>query len=409
MSIYRIRIYTPYFPFPPQSGASQVIYEQARRYSASGIQTELVFWKDSAKEVARKLREPHFKGFEPGLLLTSLLQPDLQRLDAEAWIKKAEWTPEPQEGPRIEEDLKSRVARAAGSLLGSLSSTELYHYPLELDRRSGLQPVSLAIYHYSFAYAWLASQPESMKKLEPTQVVHFHNLESDLASLRARGGPWGEKPIHQLNSVKLFRHERALAGLVPELWFVSPADLSAYEKRVPDASVKLVPPEFDPELKSVRQARYRAAGSPRNTAGFIGALDFKPNQDSLEWIIREVFPTLREQSFSGRFLIAGRGAPDSLREAAERFPFVEWLGFVPDAEEFWSRISVLLSPHVSGSGTRIKLLEAMASGIPVLSNAAGAELLTVDARRSSLLITSEDPKEWAQVVLRKLAHYRVDD
>lgn len=400
MSIYQIRIYTPFFPFPPRSGASHVIYEQARRYSASGIQTELVFWKDSAREVARRLGEPHFKGFDPGLLLTSLLQPDLRRLSPAEWVQKAEWASEPpaERAETPAPGARSRILRTTGSLLSSLSSTELYHYPLELDRRAGLSPASLAIYHYSFAYAWLASQPDAVKKLERAQVVHFHNLESELAALRARSGPWSELPIHQLNAAKLFRHERALAELVPELWFLSPADLNSYARRAPQAPVKLVPPEFDPDLKTYREGRRRESGTSQGTVGFIGALDFKPNQDSLKWLIESVFPLLGRQDSPGRVLIAGRGAPEPLREAAQRFPFVDWLGFLPDAEEFWSRISLLLSPHVSGSGTRIKCLEALASGLPALSNTAGAELLSSETRRSPLLIVKDDPVEWAQAI-----------
>lgn len=397
MSAYKVRIYTPFFPYPPRSGASQVIYEQARRYAAAGHATELVFWKDSSADVQRKLTEPFFKPFLESISLIPLLEPELQGVPFNRWPKT---TPPVTPQSPVTESRASRLTRTVGSVASLWASPEVYHYPPALaspSYRSILKPVHLAIYHYSFAYVWLRSQPDSIRGIEPQQVVHLHNLESELARLRARSSSLGEAALHHLNATKLALHEKQLATLASELWFVSPEDLRRFEENTPSVSLKFVPPEFDPDLQTYRTA-IRAGVSPPQAAGFIGALDFKPNQDSLEWIVDRVFPALRDIGYPGKFLVAGKNAPSTLRQAACAYDFVEWLGFVEDPEAFWSGISILLSPHLSGSGTRIKLLEAIASGIPVLTNTGGMALLPSQSRQSALLLQSDDPREWARII-----------
>ncbi len=252
MSIYRVRIYTPHFPFPPQAGPSQVIYEQARRYASSGYDTELVFWKTPPAEATRRLRSPHPKGFDDRIRLTYLPNPVLERvelLDWEAKVERASFSMSTP--PQAQPSATGGMQQAMGKLLSPLTPAEVDHYPPELDQRERLKPVSLAIYHSSFAYNWLNHQKEAVKKLETDQIVHVHELESDRVLEKARSAPLLERPGHQLKAAKLWSHEKALAGLVSELWFVSPADFKRYESRVPEAPVKLVPAEFDPDLSPV--------------------------------------------------------------------------------------------------------------------------------------------------------------
>jgi hypothetical protein len=241
LSIYRVRIYTPFFPFPPQPGPSQLIYEQARRYAQGGYDTEIVFWKEPAADASKKLRLPHFKGFDDRIVLTSLSEPGLERVPLLDWDMKVERASFSTSRPGAPE------TGAGGSLLSPLTPAELYHYPLELDQRERLKPVSLAIYHFSSAYAWLRSQSEAVKKLEPTQIVHFHQVESERELARARTSSWIKRPAHHLNGAKLWRNEKALAAITSELWFAESADLKLYEQRVPEAGVKLAPVEYDPD------------------------------------------------------------------------------------------------------------------------------------------------------------------
>lgn len=178
---------------------------------------------------------------------------------------------------------------------------------------------------------------------------------------------------------------------VDELWFLSPLDA----KRLGVPSARIIPPTFDPALRE----RRRICGSSDVVAGFIGGLNFEPNCASVRWILDEVAPLLAKSGFGGRLLIAGKALPESLRQRGSRFPFVEFLGFVEDLDMFWASLSFLVAPHIIGSGVRTKILEGIASGVPVLTNSGGAEPLPRDVQEDPLLICRDDPADWARILL----------
>jgi hypothetical protein len=76
------------------------------------------------------------------------------------------------------------------------------------------------------------------------------------------------------------------------------------------------------------------------------------------------------------------------------------MGFVPDLEPFWASLSFALVPHLTGSGVRIKLLEALASGIPTLATSEAALRIHPDLRVSPLLKVSDDPSLWVDMLMK---------
>ncbi len=369
----KVRVYSPYVPYPVTEGAFQVIHDQIRRLLEEGHEVELVVWKSNSDPKGSPVL-----GRTPGLKIISLIENQGLRRD-------------------------HRSLRFLRSLISRLASPELLYYAPELDFRGRLGQADLGIYHYSFAYAWL-----KCGRTEKHTVVHFHNLESELFEQRA-----ARNPVQLVNARKLWRHERALASLADELWFVSPLDQAHYEERHPGhgaggyAKLKFVPPTFDPALMAARRARRQSSldlpasqASQPYIAGIVGGLDFPPNQASVEWILREVCPLLARQNFKGSIEVVGRGAPDWLKELARPYPFVRFLGFVPDLEQWWAQIGVLLVPHLTGSGVRIKLLEALESGVPVIANSAAVERIAPEQSRQELLQVSDRPEDWAETLVK---------
>jgi glycosyltransferase involved in cell wall biosynthesis len=234
----------------------------------------------------------------------------------------------------------------------------------------------------------------------------FLNLESDLFSERERRTSNSLSPaklIHNLNARKLYQHEKDLSRLADELWFISPRDLETYQGRFAATNARLVPPTYSRQLIQHRCAMFEKnrpsqAGYP--IAGFVGALDFHPNELSALWILNEVAPRLAAQGFGGQIWIAGKSPSDAIVEKARQFPFVKVQGFVPDLEPFWASLSFALVPHLAGSGVRTKLLEALASGIPTLATSEAAMRIHPDLRKSPLLSVSDDPDAWAGALLK---------
>lgn len=139
---------------------------------------------------------------------------------------------------------------------------------------------------------------------------------------------------------------------------------------------------------------YAFPGGPRDpdTMLFLGSFRHMPNQVALEWFARHVLPLIVEKLPGARLLVAGSDPPP--RHA---FPdpanAIEWLGFVEDIQPLFASCALFVCPIRSGSGVRVKLLEAFASGIPVVSTAVGAEgLARVDGEFCAL---ADDPAGFA--------------
>jgi glycosyltransferase involved in cell wall biosynthesis len=109
------------------------------------------------------------------------------------------------------------------------------------------------------------------------------------------------------------------------------------------------------------------------TVLFVGFFRHEPNVEAVLYFVREVLPLLRRQIPGARFRVVGAYPPPSLKELAEQDSGIEITGMVDDIAIQYRRATVFVAPILRGSGTRLKILEAMASGCPVVSTAIGAE------------------------------------
>lgn len=166
-----------------------------------------------------------------------------------------------------------------------------------------------------------------------------------------------------------------------------------------------------------------AAAAPGETHDFlfVGSFGHTPNRDAVEWLLDEIWPRLRAQSPEARLAVVGAHPPNDLLERHGRAG-VEIVGAVDDIAAWYRRSRVLLAPVRAGSGTRLKLLEAFAAGLPVIATPLAAEGLEgTDGVHFRLADSAErfaveaarllgDPAERARLAdaARDLAHERFD-
>jgi len=380
----KLRVFTPYFPYPPAEGASHVIHGQALTFAEAGWDVEMVFWKTPPEEARRRVE------LAPGSPYR--LGGGAPAGDGRGVIRML-----PADTEIAPEAPIDRASRVAASLLSPLASPEILHYPPRLAPAiERLPPADLSVFHYSFSYAWL-KRPRASRR--GRTVVHLHNLESELFRARTR-----ETRLHWFNYVKLRRHEAALATLADELWFLSPMDAALFRRRTTQGKIRLVPPTADGEPFEARRARFALRGGPPGPvrAGFVGNLHFLPNRLAVEWILKEVAPRLAKGGFRGELAIAGRDDHEDaapLRARAAGFPFVRWQGFQRDLEPFWDGLSYLLACDIGGSGVKIKLIEALASGVPVLCNTRAQRQLDGGLQNCPLVTADDDPENWSARLL----------
>lgn len=134
-------------------------------------------------------------------------------------------------------------------------------------------------------------------------------------------------------------------------------------------------------------------------AGFIGSLDFRPNQEAVEWILAELWPRVTKRMPAARLSIAGRSAPVWLRRRALAQD-IDFHDDVADAEAFTRRMSVIIAPLFAGGGMRIKVLEAMALARPVVATTLGAGGIDVEHGRNILI--ADDADSFADAVANLL-------
>ncbi|HKF96984.1 MAG TPA: glycosyltransferase [Steroidobacteraceae bacterium] len=118
---------------------------------------------------------------------------------------------------------------------------------------------------------------------------------------------------------------------------------------------------------------------PRDTHQlvFVGSMDWMPNDDGIRWFASEVFGGIQERIPAARLTVVGRLPSRDMRALAARNPAIEVTGTVPDVRPYLERAAVAVVPLRIGGGTRLKIYEMMAMGVPVVSTAIGAEGLPI--------------------------------
>lgn len=124
--------------------------------------------------------------------------------------------------------------------------------------------------------------------------------------------------------------------------------------------------------------------------GFLGSMDWMPNIECVEYFVNDIFPLVRQSHPNARFRIIGRDPAPPVRALAEQNDAIEVTGTVDDVRPDLDACELLVVPLRSGGGTRIKIFEAMAQGVPVVSTTIGAEGLPVISGETILIADTPD-------------------
>jgi glycosyltransferase involved in cell wall biosynthesis len=226
-------------------------------------------------------------------------------------------------------------------------------------------------------------------------VLFQHNVESEIWRRHARteSNPL-KRQMYAVEFRKMLRYERQTVRKFHHIIAVSEHDRSLMETWVEGSRITVVPTGVD--LEQYQPDFSRAPATP--LVVFVGAMDWEPNVDAMEYFCNQIWPSVLAQAPSAKLRIVGRNPGERVLRLASHS--VQCTGRVPSVAEHLREAAVVVVPLRIGGGTRLKIYEAMAAGKAVVSTSVGAEGL--DIRHGRDIILADDPQAFADAVLTLL-------
>ncbi len=235
---------------------------------------------------------------------------------------------------------------------------------------------------------------QPLKQLQRPFILTEHNVESALGAASYDRLPAWSKPFTRYDQWRYRRWERRVFQQAARVIAVTEQDALTLARLSGKPAAVVV--------NGVDCGHYAAVqpdlGSQRLL--FIGNYEYSPNLDAVQWALEEILPRLWAINPEVHFAICGYALPDSFRQRWTD-PRIEWQGFVPDLRDLQRRSALFFAPLRQGGGSKLKVLEAMAAGLPVVTTAQGSSGLQVENGQHYL--GSEDPGALAQILAQALA------
>jgi len=262
---------------------------------------------------------------------------------------------------------------------------------------------------------WLHRYIEFLKRFDLRIALDCHNVEAVLyqeIADNSHGDDLSARLIREVLPARTKLIEQKAVGSVDQIWVCSEED-AALMKRLYGTSTAVHVVTNGVDVDSYGAARLgrcphsQTSGYQRKTLIFPAAFRWEPNSVAASFLVNEFFPRLVGAFPDCQLLLAGREPTAEMIRATQRDPRIVVTGEVPDMRPYLAAATAMVVPLFQGGGTRLKILEAFAARLPVISTAKGAEGLAVEDGKHLLLAeTAADfvaavKRLWTDVCLAK--------
>lgn len=366
----RILLLTPQLPYPPQQGTSLRNFHLLRALAERHEVTLLSFAEDDRPA-------------------------DLARLSELARVLPPVPVPQRTTGQRLRQLLTTDAPDMALRLRSAAFGVALTE-ALRMARFDAVQIEGIEL-------AWTMATVRAAGGAARI-VLDCHNAETALQRRALRtdlGQPsrWPAALYSGMQIGRLARFERWALEAADAVMAVSETDrdrlLAMIEGRKP---ITVIPNTID-----VGEYATAAPADPalRYDLVFTGKMDYRPNVDGILWFAAQVWPGVRQRRPQTTFAIVGQ-RPHPRLEPLRAMAGITLTGKVPEVQPYLAGASVYVIPLRIGSGTRLKLIEAMAAGKAVISTTIGAEGFAVSPGRN--IILADQAAEWVEAIVDLLDH-----
>jgi glycosyltransferase involved in cell wall biosynthesis len=276
------------------------------------------------------------------------------------------------------------------SLTGSTNSYFIQTYPALLNAIKTLKPD--LIFYENLESVSFFSRIVNRYLPDAVQVYDAHNIDSDLWTQLAAAQ---HSNVFEGYAANALQAETSLYKRVDAFCGCSDADreklFALNQGRLPGFTI---PNGVDTDAKPFDENPMKHS---QKEILFCGSLDYYPNEEGLIWFYDQVFPLIKKAIPEVVLTLVGASTKRERHQALLDDPSVHFEGRVADVKPFYYRAGVCIAPLLSGSGTRLKILEAMSFGNPIVSTSIGAEGLNIIPRKH--LLIADEPFAFASIVI----------
>ena len=316
--------------------------------------------------------------------------------------------PQNLEGPQRSQEYSSRhffaehsaPGRRSIGILPQLAASFVHPQPMAVFRYSSKKlrqmiDARIAAEHYDAIVCDFLFSADNLTDLGQC-VLFQHDVLTTIwqRHVEQNSGSW-KNLFFKTQLAKMKAYERKVCRAARHVVAVSEIDAAKFKRMYGIESVSSISTGVDVDYFAPRDGEF-----PVSDMVFCGSMDSLPNVDAVEYFLAEVFPLIRQRLPGATFMIAGRSPDARVLKAAQGLTGVFISGTVEDVRPYlWgSKISIV--PIRIGSGTRLKIYECMAAGVPVVSTTVGAEGLRYEDGAD--IVIEDDPAGFADACVRLL-------
>lgn len=234
--------------------------------------------------------------------------------------------------------------------------------------------------------------PTSVPILLVEQTIEYLGYES-----YAQGVPFFLRPILNIDIFKIRKWEEYYWNFCNQLVVMSDDDKRFIATSIGSSrNVEVVENGVDTEWFAAKKRKEQAVP----TVLSVGTFKWLPNIEAVTFLVKKVWPIVKQQLPKSKLWIVGASPTPTIQSFAEKDAQITVTGNIPDIRDAFNRSHALVAPVFSGKGTRYKILEALASGTPVVATSTAVEGLGV--KHGSQVLVANDASTMAKYVLRLL-------